>query len=40
MSDVYELVVTVDLRDEITEQELAELRRHLGIGPQPERGPS
>ncbi|MFF9512175.1 hypothetical protein ACF1BU_36845 [Streptomyces sp. NPDC014724] len=37
MSDVYELVVTVDLRDEITEQELAELRWHLGIGPQPER---
>jgi hypothetical protein len=37
MSDVYELVLTVDLRDELSEQELAELRWHLGIGPQPER---
>ncbi|MFE7327943.1 hypothetical protein ACFU8W_23665 [Streptomyces sp. NPDC057565] len=36
MSDVYELVVTVDLRDELSEQELADLRWHLGIGPQPE----
>ncbi|MET9657790.1 hypothetical protein [Streptomyces sp. NPDC006510] len=37
MSDVYELAVSVDLRDELSEQELAELRWHLGIGPQPER---
>ncbi|MEU6016633.1 hypothetical protein ABZ826_21990 [Streptomyces sp. NPDC047515] len=37
MSDAYELVVTVDLRDEISEQELAELRWHLGIDQQPER---
>ncbi|MFJ1701057.1 hypothetical protein ACIOHC_39590 [Streptomyces sp. NPDC088252] len=37
MSDVYELVITVDLRDEITEPEVAELRWHLRIGPRPER---
>ncbi|MCX4736715.1 hypothetical protein [Streptomyces sp. NBC_01363] len=37
MSDVYELAISVDLRDELSEQELAELRWHLGIGPQPER---
>ncbi|MGW1658483.1 hypothetical protein [Streptomyces atratus] len=34
---MYELMVTVDLRDELSEQELVELRWHLGIGPQPER---
>ncbi|MFF8264058.1 hypothetical protein [Streptomyces virginiae] len=37
MSDVYELMVAVDLRDEISEGELAELRWHLGIGDRPER---
>ncbi|MCX4391749.1 hypothetical protein OG887_38365 [Streptomyces sp. NBC_00053] len=37
MSDVYELAVSVDLRDELSETESAELRWHLGIGPQPER---
>ncbi|MFD0337300.1 hypothetical protein ACFVH0_01165 [Streptomyces sp. NPDC127117] len=37
MSDVYELAMSVDLRDELSEPELAELRWHLGIGPQPER---
>lgn len=37
MSDVFELAVSVDLRDELSEQELAELHWHLGIGPQPER---
>ncbi|MFE5627702.1 hypothetical protein ACFQ8S_37250 [Streptomyces virginiae] len=37
MSDVYELVVSVDLRDEISERELAELRWHLGLGGRPER---
>ncbi|MEV7523892.1 hypothetical protein [Streptomyces sp. NPDC091371] len=36
MSDIYELMIAVDLRDELSEQELAELRWHLGIGPQPE----
>lgn len=33
MSDIYELTVTVDLREELSEQQLAELRRHLGLGP-------
>ncbi|MFD9081773.1 hypothetical protein ACFYYM_33440 [Streptomyces erythrochromogenes] len=36
MSDVYELMIAIDLRDEISEPELAELNWHLGIGPQPE----
>ncbi|WP_326593661.1 hypothetical protein [Streptomyces sp. NBC_01294] len=37
VSDLYELTIAVDLRDEISETELAELSWHLGIGPQPER---
>ncbi|MCX4630193.1 hypothetical protein [Streptomyces sp. NBC_01443] len=37
MSDIHELMIAVDLRDEISEPELAELSWHLGIGPQPER---
>ncbi|MEL5954026.1 hypothetical protein AADR41_04425 [Streptomyces sp. CLV115] len=37
MSDVYELAVSVDLRDELSGAELADLRWHLGIGPRPER---
>ncbi|MFI9271297.1 hypothetical protein ACIGXM_11370 [Kitasatospora sp. NPDC052896] len=37
MSDLFELMVTVDLGDELSEQEIAELRWHLGLGPQPER---
>ncbi|MFF9572900.1 hypothetical protein [Streptomyces sp. NPDC014685] len=37
MSDIYELVLAVDLRDELSEQEVAELRWHLGAGPQPDR---
>ncbi|MFF4082033.1 hypothetical protein ACFYZN_21875 [Streptomyces sp. NPDC001777] len=36
MSDIYELVLAVDLRDELSEQEVAELRWHVGAGPQPE----
>ncbi|MFD8982456.1 hypothetical protein [Streptomyces sp. NPDC059564] len=36
MSDIYELMIALDLRDEISEKELAELSWHLGIGPQPE----
>lgn len=36
MSDIHELTVAVDLRDEISAAELAELRWHLGIGPRPE----
>ncbi|WP_329286596.1 hypothetical protein [Streptomyces sp. NBC_00691] len=37
MSDIHELTIAVDLRDEISEGELAELSWHLGIGPRPER---
>ncbi|MEV5983937.1 DUF397 domain-containing protein [Streptomyces sp. NPDC052051] len=36
MADLYELTLALDLRDDLTEQELAELRWHLGAGPQPE----
>ncbi|MFB7965916.1 hypothetical protein HLK56_19810 [Streptomyces sp. G9] len=35
MSDIHELTVTVDLRDGLSERQLAELRWHLGLGPQP-----
>ncbi|WP_171171517.1 hypothetical protein [Streptomyces sp. I05A-00742] len=36
MADIFELMLTLDLRDELSEDELAELRWHLGLGPQPE----
>ncbi|MFI9041031.1 hypothetical protein [Streptomyces sp. NPDC053726] len=36
MADIFELMLTLDLRDELSEEELAELRWHLGLGPQPE----
>lgn len=37
MSDLYELMVAVDLGEGISEGELAELRWHLGIGGRPKR---
>ncbi|MFF0746348.1 hypothetical protein ACFYVL_38740 [Streptomyces sp. NPDC004111] len=36
MADIFELMLSVDLCDEVSEEELAELRWHLGLGPQPE----
>ncbi|MFJ8011238.1 hypothetical protein [Streptomyces sp. NPDC096339] len=36
MADIFELMLTLDLRDEVSEEELAELRWHLGLGPEPE----
>ncbi|MFD8391021.1 hypothetical protein ACFV2N_17925 [Streptomyces sp. NPDC059680] len=36
MADMFELMLTLDLRDEFSEEELAELRWHLGAGPKPE----
>ncbi|WP_030771075.1 hypothetical protein [Streptomyces sp. NRRL F-2664] len=36
MSDLYELLVAVDLLDGISEGEVAELQWHLGTGDQPE----
>ncbi|MCW5251569.1 hypothetical protein [Streptomyces sp. SHP 1-2] len=36
MADFYELTLTLDLRDELSEGEAAELRWHLGLGPAPE----
>ncbi|MEU9039365.1 hypothetical protein AB0D45_31275 [Streptomyces sp. NPDC048352] len=35
MSDMYELMIALDLQDEISEKELAEVSWHLGLGPQP-----
>ncbi|POX57319.1 hypothetical protein C3489_01000 [Streptomyces sp. Ru71] len=36
MADVYELSLALNLRGELSEEELAELRWHLGQGPEPE----
>ncbi|MFW5418166.1 hypothetical protein J0910_16260 [Nocardiopsis sp. CNT-189] len=36
MSDMYELLVSADLPEDLTGAEAAELRWHLGLGPQPE----
>ncbi|MGW2304401.1 hypothetical protein [Streptomyces sp. NPDC001809] len=36
MADIFELMLTLDLRDALSEDELAELRWHLGLGPRPE----
>ncbi|MFI9048439.1 hypothetical protein [Streptomyces sp. NPDC053427] len=36
MADIYELVVAMDLCDDLSEGEIAELRWHLGLGAQPE----
>ncbi|GAA3147981.1 hypothetical protein ACFQ0X_05970 [Streptomyces rectiviolaceus] len=37
MADMYEFSMAMDLRDDISEEEIAELRWHLGLGPQPVR---
>ncbi|MGW9046957.1 hypothetical protein ACWGQL_31055 [Streptomyces lydicus] len=37
MADIYEVSVAMDLRDELSEREVAELQWHLGLGPEPER---
>ncbi|MEV1239610.1 hypothetical protein ACIBO2_38605 [Nonomuraea sp. NPDC050022] len=39
MGDIYELVLTMDLRADLGDDELAELRWHVGQGPRPERLP-
>lgn len=36
MADIYELAIALDLRDDLTDDEVAELRWHLGLGPRPE----
>src|SRR5262249_17834697 len=33
--DSYEFLLNIDLRDDLSEGELAEVRWHLGLGPQP-----
>jgi hypothetical protein len=35
VADAYEVLLTIDLRDDLSEAELAEVRWHLGLGPQP-----
>lgn len=37
MADIYEFLITMDLRDDLSDGEIADLRWHLGLGPQPER---
>ena len=37
MGDMYEVVLTMDIRADVTGDELAELRWHVGQGPRPER---
>ncbi|MGB3444147.1 MAG: hypothetical protein WBA97_35870 [Actinophytocola sp.] len=39
MADSYEIVLAMDIRADLTDDELAELRWHLGQGPLPERLP-
>ncbi|GAA4205322.1 hypothetical protein GCM10022252_65720 [Streptosporangium oxazolinicum] len=39
VGDIYELVLSVDIRAGVTDDELAELRWHVGQGPRPERLP-
>jgi hypothetical protein len=36
MADIYEFVVTMNLRDGLSDDELADLRWHLGLGPRPD----
>ncbi|MGW5739130.1 MULTISPECIES: hypothetical protein [Streptomyces] len=36
MADIYELDLALDLRDDVSERDIAELRWHLGLGPQPQ----
>lgn len=36
MADIYELSIVLNLREELSDDELAELRWHLGLGPKPE----
>ncbi|GAA0708882.1 hypothetical protein Drose_21660 [Dactylosporangium roseum] len=36
MADLHELMVAADLRGDLAEPDLAELRWHLGLGPRPE----
>jgi hypothetical protein len=37
MGDMYEVVLAMDIRADVTDDELAELRWHVGQGPRPER---
>ncbi|WP_369362894.1 hypothetical protein AB5L52_06155 [Streptomyces sp. CG4] len=37
MADIYELSLALNLREALSDGELAELRWHLGLGPRPER---
>ncbi|MFG2087545.1 hypothetical protein [Spirillospora sp. NPDC048824] len=36
MADLYEVLIAAELRGDLPEAEIAELRWHLGLGPQPE----
>ena len=36
MADIYELFIVLNLREDLSDEELAEFRWHLGLGPKPE----
>ncbi|MGQ4389069.1 hypothetical protein [Streptomyces sp. SAS_270] len=36
MADAYDFLLTIDLKDNLTQDEVTELRWHLGLGPQPQ----
>ena len=36
VSDIFEFALALNLRDDLSDAELADLRWHLGLGPQPE----
>lgn len=36
MADLYEVLINAELRDDLSEAEISELRWHLGLGPRPE----
>jgi hypothetical protein len=36
VSDIYEFTMAMDLRDDLSDEEVAELRWHLGLGPRPD----
>ncbi|TQK42299.1 hypothetical protein FBY35_3678 [Streptomyces sp. SLBN-118] len=36
MADIYELSIVLNLGEDLSNEEVAELRWHLGLGPKPE----
>ncbi|MFC7647433.1 hypothetical protein ACFQX6_48135 [Streptosporangium lutulentum] len=36
MADLHEVLITAELRADLSDAEISELRWHLGLGPEPE----